>query len=509
MEPFKDYGAFDAVGLARLVEKNQVHPLELVEAAASRIVEVNPLVNAVIWDRLDAARAEAETADQTGPFAGVPILIKDLVVEEGKPVTFGSVFFRNYVGDTTSVFRDRVADAGFIDLGRTNTPEFGLLPTTEPVLHGPTRNPWDLSRSVGGSSGGAAAAVAAGIVPLAQGSDGGGSIRIPASNTGLFGLKPSRGRNPRRPGTSIDYLSVEHALTRTVRDSAAFLDAVHGPVPGDRYWAPPPSASFTEAAARDPERLRIAFSTRDFRGDRVHPDCEAAVLETVTLLEELGHDVVETELEIDGELLATAFLELWAALAATGFDLVLEGASELKPAVGHLRRYAGDRRTMRLISRFDQRDSGKAAFEPFTFELAKRSGSRSQTDLLRAEAAMQSIAHQTGTFLTDHDLFLTPVLGSPPVPLGWIDQNLPWDEFVEMIFRYVAFTPLGNFAGLPAMSVPLYWTSEGLPVGSHVLGRFGAEETLFSLAAQLERAKPWANLRPPGLGIESRVESRK
>jgi amidase len=497
METFKEYGSFDAVGLARLVEQGEVRPLELVEAAALRVDEINPVVNAVIWDRLDAARLEAGASDQMGPFAGVPILIKDLLVERGVPVTFGSVFFRNYIGDTTSVFRDRVGAAGFIDLGRTNTPEFGLLPTTEPVLHGPTRNPWDLSRSAGGSSGGAAVAVAAGIVPLAHGSDGGGSIRIPASATGLFGLKPSRGRNPRSPGTSIDYLSVEHALTRTVRDSAAFLDAVHGPAPGDRYWAPPPSAPFSEAAARDPARLTIAFSTRDFRGDRVHPECEAAVLETVTLLEGLGHYVVEAEPDIDGASLAEAFLELWAALAATGFGLVLEGASELKPGLRHIRRYAGDRRTMRLIGRFDQRESGKPAFEPFTFELAERSGSRSQVDLLAAEAALQSIAHQTGAFLVDHDVFLTPVLGSPPVPLGRIDQDLPWDELVEMIFRYVAFTPLGNFAGLPAMSVPLHWTDDGLPVGSHFLGRFGDEETLFSLAGQLERAQPWADRKPP------------
>jgi amidase len=497
MEPFKEYDSFDAVGLAQLVDQREVSSLELVEAAASRLDEINPIVNAVIWDRLDAARAEAAADNQTGPFSGVPILIKDLVVDDGVPVTFGSVFFRNYVGDTRSEFRHRVDNAGFIDLGRTNTPEFGLLPTTEPALHGPTRNPWDLSRSAGGSSGGAAAAVAAGIVPLAQGSDGGGSIRIPASATGLFGLKPSRGRNPRRPGASFDYISVEHALTRTVRDSAAFLDAVHGPAPGDRYWAPPPSAPFAEAVTRDPDRLRIAFSTRDFRGDRVHPECEASVLETVKLLEGLGHDVVEAEPNIDGSVLADAFLELWAALAASGFGLVLDGASEIKPTLGHVRRYAGDRRTMRLISRFDQRESGKPAFEPFTFELAKRSGARSQVDLLGAEAAMQAISHETGAFLVEHDLFLTPVLGSPPVPLGRIDQDLPWEEFIEMIFRYVAFTPLGNFAGLPAMSVPLHWTPDGLPVGSHFLGRFGEEETLFSLAGQLERAKPWADRRPP------------
>ncbi|MEN8233341.1 MAG: amidase family protein [Actinomycetota bacterium] len=497
MEPFDGYGDHDAVGLADLVRQRAVHPLELVEAAAARIEDVNPVINAVIWERLDAARREAEETEATGPFGGVPILIKDLVVEDGKPATFGSVFFRDYVGETTSEFRHRIGTAGFIDLGRTNTPEFGLLPTTEPELYGPTRNPWDVRRSAGGSSGGTAAAVAAGIVPLAQGSDGGGSIRIPASATGLFGLKPSRGRNPRQPGTSIDYLSVEHVLTRTVRDSAAFLDAVHGPAAGDRYWAPPPAGTFSQAAGRDPQRLRIAYTVRDFRGNRVHPECEAGVLETAKLLEGLGHDVIEDGPDIDGDLLADAFLELWAALAGTAFGLVLDGASKLKPIVGHLRRTIGDQRTMKVIARADQRKSGQAAFEPFTFDLADRSSRRSQVDLLNAEAALQAIAHEVGRFLTRHDLLLSPVLGSPPVPLGYFDQTLPWDEFIDMVLRYVAFTPLGNFAGLPAMSVPIHWTPDGLPVGSHFLGRFGDEETLLSLAGQLERAQPWADRKPP------------
>jgi len=497
MEPFSDYDRYDAVGLARLVERGDVHPVELVAAAAERIAAVNPAINAVIWERLDEATAEAASTDRSGPFAGVPILIKDLVVEEGKPVTFGSVFFRNYVGETTSEFRNRIARAGFIELGRTNTPEFGLLPTTEPALYGPTRNPWDLTRSPGGSSGGAAAAVAAGIVPLAQGSDGGGSIRIPASATGLFGLKPSRGRNPRRPGTSIDSLSVEHVLTRSVRDSAVFLDAVHGPVAGDRYWAPPPDGTFSDAAATDPGRLRVAFSTRDFRGDGVHPECAAAVTRTARLLEDLGHDVVEAAPDVDGEMLASAFMETWAALAATGFGQVLDAASALKPAVARIRRVAGDRAAIRMISRFDRRETGKPAFEPFTFALADRSSRRSQVDLLAADTALQTISHQIGDFLGDHDVLLTPVLGAPPVPLGHLDQRLPWNEFVDMIFRYVAFTPVANFGGYPAMSVPLHWTPEGLPVGSHFLGRFGAEETLLSLAGQLERAHPWKDRLPP------------
>ena len=497
MEPFSDYTKYDAVGLSQLIASEDIHPLELVESAAERIATVNPTVNAVIWDRIEAARAETGSGIPPGPFQGVPILIKDLVVEEGVPVTFGSVFLRNYIGDTTSEFRHRITRAGFIDLGRTNTPEFGLLPTTEPVLHGPTRNPWDLSRSAGGSSGGAAAAVAAGIVPLAQASDGGGSIRIPASTTGLFGLKPSRGRVPRRPGGSVDYLSTEHAVTRTVRDSAAFLDAVHGAVPGDQYQAPPPGASFGEAVERDPGRLTVAFSIRDFRGDRVHPECEAAVLGTATILESLGHNVIEAAPDIDGTEMADAFIETWAALASHAFSLVLDTATDRMAAVRRMRRIAGDRRTMRMIARLDQRESGLPAFEPFTVALAERSDRRSQADLQNAEVSLQAIAHQTGDFLSDHDVFLTPVLGSPPVLIGTFDQTLPWNELIEMIYRYVAFTPLGNFAGLPAMSVPLHWTSGGLPVGSHFLGRFGAEETLLSLAGQLERAQPWADRRPP------------
>jgi len=497
MEAFREYAHYDAVGLAGLIARREISASELVEAVGERIAAVNPAVNAVIWDRLDRARAEATAGNHTGPFAGVPILIKDLIIETGVPVTFGSVFFRDYVGESTSEFSRRITRSGFIDVGRSNTPEFGLLPTTEPTLHGPTRNPWNLSRSSGGSSGGAAAAVAAGIVPLAQASDGGGSIRIPASATGLFGLKPSRGRSPRRPGGPVDYLSVEHAVTRSVRDSAEFLDAVHGPIPGDRYWAPGPTAPFAEAVERDPGTLRIAFSIRDFRGDRVHPECEAAVLATAELLETLGHDVAESSPAIDGNAMAGAFIEMCAALAANAFSVVIEAATERVPSLRRIRRVAGDRRTMRLIARLDQRESGLPAFEPFTVELAERSGRRSQADLLTAEASLQAIAHQTGAFLTDHDLFLTPTLGSPPVPLGWLDQHLPWDELIERVYRYVAFTPLGNFAGFPAMSVPLHWTPDGLPVGSHFLGRFGREETLVSLAGQLERARPWADRRPP------------
>lgn len=496
-QPFAGYDEYDAVGLAELVASGAVQPAEMVAAATQRITAANPAVNAVVHDRFDTAIAEAEAADQDGPFAGVPILIKDLVAEAETPVTFGSMFFRDFVADVTSEFRHRIHNAGFIDLGRTNTPEFGLLPTTEPVLHGPTRNPWDLEHSAGGSSGGAAAAVASGMVPLAQGSDGGGSNRIAASACGIFGLKASRGRLPRHPPAPSDELSVDGALTRTVRDSAAFLDAIGGPTPGEQYWAPPPEGQFADAARRDPGSLRVAFSVRDYRGDRVHPECEAAVVHTASLLEGLGHDVEEADPGIDGNLITEAFLVDWAALAEHAFSLILESAEELDPRVGRLRRLAGDQRTMRLISRFTTRDAESAAFEPFTFALAKRSARRSPAGLLTARNDLQMIAHQTGRFLEQYDAFLTPVLGSPPVRIGAIDQTLRWAELIAMLSAYVAFTPLANFAGLPAMSVPLHWTPDGLPVGSHFLGRFGAEETLFSLAAQLETAQPWIERRAP------------
>ncbi len=497
--PFPEYDDHDAVGLAALVAEGAVHPSELVEAAVQRIEAANPAVNAVVRGRFDAARQDAAGATQTGPFAGVPTLIKDLVAEEGEAVSYGCVFFRDFVAEVTGEFRRRIDEAGFIDLGRTNTPEFGLLPTTEPSLHGPTRNPWDLSRSAGGSSGGAAAAVAAGMVPLAQGSDGGGSIRIPASACGLFGLKASRGRLPRHPPFPSDSFSVDGSLTRTVRDTAAFLDAVHGATPGEQYRAPAPSRPFADAVGSEPGPLRVAYSVRDFRGRRVHPDCEAAVMETVEILAGLGHDVTEAAPAIDGAAARDAFLLFWEAMTAHAISLVLDGREALDRRVRGIRRLAGDYRTMKLISRVVEREAAAPAFEPFTLELVSRSGRRAPRDLLSAEITLQTIAHQTGRFLDGYDVFLTPVLGSPPLEIGAIDQTLPWPELVELLTSYVAFTPLANFAGLPAMSVPLYWTNGGLPVGSHFLGRFGAEDTLLSLAGQLEAAKPWVDKKPPVL----------
>jgi len=495
MQPFSEYQSYDAVGLAELVRSGEVHPGELVESAATRIDEVNGAINAVIRPRLHEAREEAESSPASGPFGGVPILIKDLITVEGDRVSFGSMLFRDYVADESSEFITRVDKAGFIDLGRTNTPEFGLLPVTEPTLYGPTRNPWDLAYSPGGSSGGAAAAVAAGIVPLAQASDGGGSIRIPASHCGLFGLKPSRGRNPRSPATGPDYLSVELSVSRSVRDSAALLDTVHGASPGDQYWAPEPEHPYVTDALKDPGTLHIAYSIHDYRGDRVHPQVEAAILDTAQLLESLGHRVTEDAPAIDGDALAEGFLMYWAALASLVFKTVLDVASE-KASVRRMRAVLGDYKAMQAISKFVEKETGKPAFEPFTWTLARRAMSQRPADIMAAQTRLQEISHTAGAFLDKYDMALTPVLGSPPLKIGALDQTLPFDEFSEIIIKHVAFTPLANFSGFPAMSVPLAWTPQGLPVGSHFLGQFGDESTLIRLAGQLERARPWADKRP-------------
>jgi len=494
-EPLATFDGHDAVGLAGLVAAGEVQSTELVEAAIGRIESINPSINAVIATDYNAARVLAAKGPPAGPFCGVPILIKDLMPIAGEKVAFGSVFLRDFVPDFTPEVMRRICHAGFIPIGRTNSPEFGLLPTTESTLYGSTRNPWDLTRSSGGSSGGAAAAVAAGIVPLAQGSDGGGSIRIPASACGVFGLKPSRGRNPRLPAATSDYLAVDLGLSRSVRDSAALLDVIHGPEPGSGYWAPPPPAPFATALDADPAPLTIAYSTHDYRGNRVHPDCEEGVLSTARLLEGLGHRVVEAAPPLDGEIMAEAFMEVWASLAAGVFQIILDGAQDHR--LGRLmRRVLGDWRTMKVIARLDRRKSGLDAFEPFTWGLVDRSRNRTPAHLDQAKKALQQASHQLGEFLEEHDFMLTPVLGTPPVPLGRIDQRRDWDELIEELLIYVPFTPLANFTGLPAMSVPLHWGASGLPVGSHFLGRFGDEFGLLRLAGQLERARPWADRRP-------------
>ena len=477
MDPF---AFLDAIAQADLVRRKEVTPVELVDAAIARIERVNPRLNAVVTPMYDLARRAAleqsvTTSSLAGPFRGVPFLLKDLGAEyAGVGFTEGSAFLAgHYVSAEDSELVVRLKRAGLIVLGKTNTPEFGILPTTEPRLFGPARNPWDTGRTTGGSSGGSAAAVAAGFVPMAHANDGGGSIRIPASCCGLFGLKPTRARNPLGPhyGDLFSGLVAEHAVTRSVRDSAALLDATAGPEAGDPYWAPPAARPFREEVGADPGRLRIGFTTRAASGVPIHADCVAAVQATARLCAELGHDVVEDAPAVDGELFGQAFITLWSSGCAWTID-------------------DWARRT--------GRSPAPEEFEPLTWTLAEMGRANGAAAYLLALQDLQRVARDVARFFARHDCWLTPTVAEPPLPLGSFDGT-PEDPILGLrrSAAFVPFTPIANVTGQPAMSVPLSWNAEGLPVGVHFVGRFGDEATLFRLAAQLEAARPWAHRRPP------------
>ena len=474
MAKLDDVAFLDATAQAELVRRKEVKAIELVEAAIERIERVNPALNAVITPMYDEARTAATADLPDGPFAGVPFLLKDLLAEyAGVRLTAGSAFLRDFVADHDSELVVRQKRAGLIILGKTNTPEFGILPTTEPHLFGPTRNPWDTTRTCGGSSGGSAVAVAAGMVPMAHGNDGGGSIRIPASCCGLFGLKPTRGRNPLGPdyGDMYGGLVCEHGLTRSVRDSAALLDTTSGPDIGDPHWAPPPARPFLQEVGANPGRLRIAVTTAAVTGVAVHEDCVSAVRDAAALCADLGHEMVEITPELPGDLITEAFITLWSAGCAWSID-------------------DWARQTGQTPSQ-DQ-------FETLTWGLYEMGQQVTAPAALLALQDLQRISRDIARFFADYDVWLTPTIGEPPVPLGTFDS--PPENPLQGLFRAAAllpFTPICNITGQPGMSVPLVWNAEGLPVGTHFIGRFGDEATLFRLAAQLEEARPWADRRPP------------
>ena len=470
----EDLTSLDATALAELVRTKEVKPIELVEAAIARIERVNPALNTVVTPMYDYAREQASGPMPDGPFAGVPFLLKDFLAEcGGVRFTEGTAFLRDYVPDEDSELVKRYKGAGLIIVGKTNTPELAIGITTEPRLFGPTHNPWDTDRTPGGSSGGSGAAVAAGVVPMAHGNDAGGSIRVPASCCGVFGFKPTRARNPLGPhyGDIFTGLAVEHALTRSVRDSAALLDATAVPDLGDPYWPPPPERPFVQEVGAQPGRLRIALSSQTPLGKEVHPDCVAAVRDAAALCEELGHDVVDAAPAFDGELAWQSFTTVLCA----GFAWAIDDWG---------------RRTGRTpTSEF---------FEPFVWSFTQRGRELSAPDYLLALQDLQKLTRDIARFFVDYDIWLTPTLGEPPVPLGTFKFSME-DPF-ELRRRMAAFAPftyISNATGQPAMSVPLSWNSEDLPVGTHFVGRFGHEATLFRLAAQLEEAMPWANRRPP------------
>jgi amidase len=474
MEPCDEFAWLDATAQAQLVRQKEIQPVELVEAAAERITHLNPTLNAVVTPMYDQALHNAKGKLPDGSFTGVPFLLKDLLAAyRGVRLTSGSMFLHDFIPDHDSELVARLKKAGLVILGKTNTPEFGLLPTTEPCLFGPCRNPWNTERTAGGSSGGSAAAVAAGMVPMAHGNDGAGSLRIPASCCGLFGFKPTRARTPLGPdfGDIMSGLAVEHAITRSVRDSAALLDVIAGPDIGDPYWAPPPERPFLQEVGADPGRLKIAFTTEIAAGSPLHSDCFNAVHDSVALCLELGHKVVEAAPEVDTHELTQAF----TVLVSTGCASVIDGLA-------------------RLIHRVPSLDQ----FEPFTWTLYEMGRCHTASDYLLALQGLQRASRKVARFFSDYDVWLTPTLAEPPIPLHTFDPSSK--NPLQMLDRAAAFVhvaPLANITGQPAMSVPLYWNDGGLPVGTHFMGRFGDEATLFRLAAQLEEARPWADRRPP------------
>ena len=468
-----ELAGLDATRCAALVRAGELTPLELVEAAIDRAEQVNGTLNAIVTEMYDHARETARMHTGAGIFAGVPFLVKDFLAEvEGVRFTEASAFLADHVPAEDSELVRRFRAAGLVFIGKTNTPELAIGPTTEPRLFGPTRNPWDTERTPGGSSGGAAAAVSARVVPMAHGNDAGGSIRIPASCCGLVGLKPSRGRVSLGPhyGDMWSGLVSELGVTRTVRDTAALLDAVAGPAVGEPYFPAPPARSYTAEAERAPGALKVGFSVESPLGDAIGPECERAVRDAAALCESLGHQVEEAAPDCEAEALWTKFTTVLSAGAAW--------------AVADWERRTG-------------RTAGPQHFEPFVWAFAERGRALGAHDYLLAVQDMQRAVRDYSAFFDRFDLWLTATLGQPPVELGTLVYR-GGDPF-ELRRRCAQFSPftwLANASGQPAVSVPLHWSRSGLPVGVHFVARWGEEATLLRLARQLERARPWADRRP-------------
>ncbi|MDO8363341.1 MAG: amidase family protein [Actinomycetota bacterium] len=465
----------DATDQAALVRSGQVAPHELLQAAIERIEAIDPALNAVVIRWFDEARTTAAGPLPDGPFRGVPTLLKDLWAHyAGQPLTNGCQALKDQMApstaDTTLVARFRAA--GFVIAGRTNSPEFGSLPATEPTAWGATRNPWDTAHSPGGSSGGAAAAVAAGMVPIAHASDGGGSIRIPASACGLVGLKPSQGRITLGPFRDESNLGVELCVSRSLRDTAALLDAVRGPGVGDTVIAPAPSRPYIQELGASPGRLRVGLLDHHPFGSPVHPECALAARNTAALLESLGHDVQPGFPQAMGNAdFARRFAALWSTNMGTSFARI---AAQIGRAL-----VPGD-------------------VEPVNWVQAEYARSVNGVDYALALAANVDFRRAVQQWWHDGwDLLLTPTLGEPPALVGSF-TNDPDNPMAPMAraAQYVPFTPAFNASGQPAISLPMHWTPEGLPVGVQLVAAYGREDVLFRVAAQLEAAQPWAHLRP-------------
>jgi amidase len=474
---FREYASYDGLGLAELVAKGEVKASELVEEAIARIEKHNPTLNAVIHKTYEMARKSAgdpPKPGREGMFQGVPFLLKDILGDcKGVPTTSACRFFTGLTAPFDSELVVRYKRAGFIPLGKTNAPELGILPTTEPLLYGPSRNPWNTLHSTGGSSGGSASAVAAGIVPIAHANDGGGSIRIPAACCGLVGLKPTRARNPLGPmfGDLMNGLVAEHVVTRTVRDSAAVLDCTAGPDVGDPYWAPPPERPYLEEISRDPGRLRLAYWSKTFRGEPIHPDCAAGVKKAAELCADLGHRVEEASPAVDIDRIDEAFTMLFAANCTANINV------------------------MALVT---GRKPSAEFFEPLTWALYERGKDVGGAQCQISVGSLHAASRQIAAFFEEYDAWLSPTLGTPPVKLGTIDPSeADLEKSLEPVLSYVPYTYVFNATGQPAVSLPLHSNDSGLPIGVHLVGRFGDEGLLYRLSAQLEKSCPWIDRKPP------------
>jgi amidase len=467
-----------AVELARMVRSGEMSAVELVQASLDRIDELEPRINAFTHVCNDEALAAARAvgAGDPRPFAGVPIAIKDNRAVAGLPLTMGSDLFADHVADHDAFLVTRLRQAGFVIVGKTTLPEMGILPTTESRRFGPTRNPWALDRTPGGSSGGSAAAVAAGMVPIAHGNDGGGSIRIPAACCGLVGLKPARGRVSVGPDAGQSFLGIDGVLARTVGDTAAVLDVLAGYEPGDATWAPPPPARYADLMQVAPRGLRIALTlTPALDGAQLDPVNEAAARDAAALLESLGHRVQEIEAPWPGQGLLSDFTRAFGPSSAMG---VTAGA--------------------RLAGRDPVRDD----VEPLTWTIWEHARKQDTLTLLAAQAKLEGIARRLVAHLGRFDAVLTPSLAARPVPIGEIHGRGPdpWGHY-RRSGAFTPYTAIVNVMGVPAISVPLYHGDDGLPTGIQLIGPPACEERVLALAAQLEEALPWADRRPDLSGI--------
>lgn len=474
MASFKEYADYDAVGLSDLVRRRDVQASEVLDAALDRIAEFNPAVNAVSILMEAEARETVKKGVPTGPFEGVPFLLKDLDTGNypGVATTLNSRLLENYIPDHSSYAVERSLKAGLVCAGKTNIPNFGVSATTEPKYRGPTRNPWNLNFSAGGSTGGGAAAVAIGMVPMAQATDAAGSLRLPASHCGLFGLKVSRGRISAGPdlGEFAGGMGSVHVITRSVRDSAVMLDQTEGPGIGDPYYAPRPERPYAEEAGLPAGRLRIAFSAMPPVDTSLHPACATAVKVAAKLCEDLGHDLVEGAPVYDFWQMCGDFPLIHGATWSSRLQALIKASG--RPV--------------------EPEDAEVAALG-----WAALGQTRTAAEYADAIKRMHMLGRKIGLFFQNYDLLLTPVASAPALPLGVLDTNKPdFEEYVRDLFRHMAFTTLANLTGQPAMSIPIDWAADDLPVGVQFQAAYGREDVLFRLAAQIEEARPWSHRRP-------------